>query len=242
MNFLELIEKAKAQGADSLASPTFPFTPPGGVIPDPGDQPSAEATSVTMETNSNSVVAGETFRIRLIVDSQEDEIDNLTITISFDPDYFQVIDSDQTQNGTQVDFLDTALNETANSVNNTTGIISLKAETEEVAASVTRTIAEIELTAIKSGTSEIKVLKSNSTLISPSGTDLLEDVNAINFNISTQSNQIDPSDQDPIDDGYIPKTGFYDDPAFLTIGLGMLLIVVGIILTRISRGEKNHKD
>ncbi|MBD3279971.1 hypothetical protein GF389_00420 [Candidatus Dojkabacteria bacterium] len=242
MDILGLIQKVKAQGADSLASPTFPFDPPGEpATPDTPDI-DTETPSIKIEADSIQVTTGENFKIRIILNTQGEQVSSFTTTISFDPEYLAVLDSDQTLSGVQIDHIDTVYEATTNSANNSTGIITLKAEVPEgEETALSRTIAEIELTALKSGTSEVKVIQSSSSLVSTQGTDLLEETNSLNFNISTQSTPgtIDPQNQGTT--GTIPKTGFYDNPAYLSVLFGILLVVIGIILARTSASEKNQK-
>ena len=240
MDFLQLIEKVRAQGSDTLAAPTFPFTPPGGSTVTP--PPSSEGRNLLLQADSTSVKTQQRFKVRIFVDSDESEITGFSVNISFDPDYFRVIDSDTESNGVQVDYLDTTFDATVNTVNNENGIINLRAEVEEAdASSISRTVAEIELIALKTGTSEIEITQSNSNILSTSGVDVLDSTNSLNFNITAQTTQVIPSDgsdETPL----IPKTGITDqfDLLLATVG-GILLIITGIYIRRISKREATQK-
>ena len=239
MDIRNLIQIAKAQGADTLASPTFPFNPPGGVVNPPVQTDDQHA--ITLATDKTQINTSENFRVRVTLDSQTEELGGFTITISFDPEYLKVLDSDLTVSGVQVDFIDTVYETTVNSANNSTGIITIKAEVPEgEETTLSRTVAEIEFTALKAGTSEVKMIQSSSSLVSTQGTDLLEETNSLNFNISTKT-ATDTTDGTTQPPGVIPKTGIYDNPAYLSIFIGLLLVVIGIILTRTSSSEKNPR-
>ena len=175
--------------------------------------------------------------MRIYVDSDESEITGFTVNITFDPDYFQVIDADTGTTGVQIDYLDSTFDTTVNTVNNDSGIINLRTEVEESqASSIARTVAEIELIAIKTGTSQIKITQSSSNILSTSGVDVLDNVNSLNFNITAQTTQEEPDDSDgtPI----IPKTGITDqfDLLVALVG-GVLLILTGIYIRKISKRE-----
>jgi len=235
MDFLQLIQKVQAQGADTLAAPTFPFTPPGGsTVPPPSTD---EGRNLLLQTDSTSVKTQQRFKVRIYVDSDESEITGFTVNITFDPDYFQVIDADTGTTGVQIDYLDSTFDTTVNTVNNDSGIINLRTEVEESqASSIARTVAEIELIAIKTGTSQIKITQSSSNILSTSGVDVLDNVNSLNFNITAQTTQEEPDDSDgtPI----IPKTGITDqfDLLVALVG-GVLLILTGIYIRKISKRE-----
>jgi len=223
MDFLQLIQKVQAQGADTLAAPTFPFTPPGGsTVPPPSTD---EGRNLLLQTDSTSVKTQQRFKVRIYVDSDESEITGFTVNITFDPDYFQVIDADTGTTGVQIDYLDSTFDTTVNTVNNDSGIINLRTEVEE-----------IELIAIKTGTSQIKITQSSSNILSTSGVDVLDNVNSLNFNITAQTTQEEPDDSDgtPI----IPKTGITDqfDLLVALVG-GVLLILTGIYIRKISKRE-----
>ncbi|MBN1331449.1 hypothetical protein JW978_01020 [Candidatus Dojkabacteria bacterium] len=240
MDYLGLIQKVKAQGADTLASPTFPFNPPGGTIT-PTPTPVADQNSITIETDSTQITTGENIKVRIAIDSQAEELGSFSITISFDPEYMKVLDSDLTLSGVQIDFIDSVFEATTNTANNSTGIITLKGEVAEgEETSLARTVAEIEFTALKAGTSEVKLIESSSSLVSTQGTDVLEETNSLNFNISLQTaTTTNDTETTTIT---IPKTGIYDNPAYLSILIGILLVAIGIILARTSSSEKTRKN
>ncbi len=233
MDFFNLISKAKAQGADTVSLPTFPFTPPGGSTP---VTPATDKKIINVETDSTAVKVGADFRVRIKVETKDTKVSSFHVNISFDPNYLRVVDSDIAQSGIQVDFVDTVFKEELNNVNNTTGIITVKGNIEaDNATALSRTVAEIEFVAVKAGKSELKIIQDNSSLINTSGVDVLDEVNSINFNISTQTVIIDPADDDtpPV---IIPNTGIPDYFGVIIGSLaGIILIISGIYIKRLPK-------
>lgn len=232
INFLNLIGQAKAQGADTIAAPTFPWTPPGGPpTPDPGDQDTGP--KIALSTDNASVKVGDDFVVRVSVDTEE-TITGFSVSISYDPNFFLVIDSDEETEGVQVDYIDTSFIPNTNSVNSESGIINIRTETEEgQESSLSRTVAEIHLQARKAGTSEITINKENSNLLSTTGVDILNTANSLNINIAQKTVPI-VTEEEP--EPYIPKTALTDH-AGLILGStgGFLLIIAGIYLNRRKR-------
>ncbi len=241
MDFLDLIQKTKAEGMDSLASPTFPFTPPDN--PNQGHNNTSDTNKIILETDSTSIQIQKRTIIRIYIDATEEKITSFTIGISFDPQFFQVIDSDTTEAGVQINYIEPIFNVTKNNVNNSTGIITLQAKVEntEQAITLSRTIAEIELIPLKTGASEIKIIEENSNMLNTSSVNILSAVNSINFNINTNTEQTTNTDnQNTI---YIPKTALNQDTkAFLSILSGILLVVSGLFIVKTIKNVKNNKS
>lgn len=235
MNFLDLIQKVKAQGADTLAAPTFPFTPPGGTSPPANG---TKNHTILLQADSASLNVGDTVKVRIYISSTAENISSFSVNIAFDPEFVRVIDADETAAGVQIDYIDTTFRTQTNTVNNSTGIINIRAEAT-TASALTRTVAEIEFLALKSGTTEIEIITGNSNIVNTNGVDLLEEANAISLNISTTTEE--PYPTQPPTTPSIPNTGIQDHPS-LIIGAasGILLIIVGLYLNKIG-SAKNHK-
>lgn len=240
MNLLNLIEKAKAEGADVLASPTFPFSVPGSGS-STGTGTTVEGRSILLETDTTSVNSQQKFIVRIKVNSDETEISGFTVSVDFDPDYLQVVDADTSLTGTQIDYQDTTFEAAVNIVNNTSGLINLRAETEEgQTSSISRTVAEIEFVALEAGTSEVTITETNSNIISTSGVDVLDSTNSIKFNISTQA--IDTTIDIEEEATSIPKTGISDNLDLLTASIGgILLITTGLYIRKLSKRETSRR-
>lgn len=233
MDFLDLIQKVKAQGADTLAAPTFPFTPPGGTTPDPGNE---EQNTITLQLDDTTVKVSDRFKVRVYINTTEENIKSFSVNISFNPNYLRVIDSDDTESGIQIDYIDTTFEDSTNEANNTTGIVNIRSEASS-ASGITRTVAEVEFLALKSGTSEISVIKANSNIVNSSGVDVLDETNAISLSIGSQS-VIIPTDSNPV---IIPDTAIQDYSGLLLGAFGgLLLIFSGIYVTRLGK-QKHHK-
>jgi hypothetical protein len=228
MDFLQLIKKAQAEGADTLASPTFPFTPPGETPVTPPSTP--EGKTILLQTDTTSVKVQDRITVRVYIDSDGSDITGFNINIDFDPEYFQAIDSDTGTTGVQVNYLDTTFEE----------VVNIRAEAaEDAETSIARTAAEIEFVALKTGTSEIKVVQTSSNMLSTSSVDILDSTNSINFNISAQAIEVDTNgdSQTP----RIPDTGITDHASLVLASAGgLLLIIAGIYLRRITKGAKRQ--
>lgn len=241
MDFLDLIQQVKAQGADTLAAPTFPFTPPGGSTPPPSNNTNDHV--ILLQADDTSLKVGETTKVRIYISSTAENISSFTVNITFDPEYLKVIDADETATGTQVDYLDSTFKVQTNNVNNTTGIINIQGKAN-TASAITRTVAEIEFTAVKSGNTEIEVIADNSNIVNTNGVDLLDQANSVSFSIGTSTEEpYQPQPQPSPQPGtpIIPNTGIQDYPG-LIIGAagGIVLIAAGIYLNKLA-GEKDHK-
>ncbi len=231
MNFLQLIQKAKAQGADTLSAPTFPFNPPG----QPVASPTQNAPQIRLETDTVNVKTGDEIRVRVLIDTKGERITSYTVNIVYDPAFLRVIDADEVTGGVQINFLDETFAESLNQVNSSTGIINLRANTTE-ASTVTRTVAEVEFMVIGTGTTEIEIVQSNSNLVNISGVDVLESTNTINLQIEAKTQQV-VTPTTPI----IPSTSLKDHFGVAFTTLGAMLLVAGLYLIKIIR-ENNHKD
>ncbi len=242
MDFLDLIQKARAEGADTVSAPTFPFTPPAG---SGGSQQNNQNTNnILLQTDTVSINKQKRTIVRIYIDATENKISSFTISISFDPAFFQVLDSNTTESGTQINFLDSVFSEKTNTVNNSTGLITLQASVENMdqATTLARTIAEIEFIPLKEGASEIKIIEENSNLLNTSSVDILNSTNSINFNISS-TNEQSSQNNGQNNTIYIPKTALNQDlKAILSITGGLLLISSGIYIIKLAKNGKNKPD
>jgi len=243
MNFLGLIQKAQATGADTLASPTFPYTPPG--TPVNNNTNPTTGRNIILQSDTTSVKVQEEFKVRIYLDTKTSSIQSFSVNISFDPSYFQVVDSDSATDGVQIDYLDSTFSAKTNTANNSTGVISVRAEVESSAqaTTITRSVAEITFLPIKKGSSKITVVESNSNLSNTSGVDILDNTNSLTFSIDTQAIQpVTPSGGDT-NNPDIPKTGFLDSASLITASIGgILLIATGIYIVRISKINNRGKN
>ena len=240
MDFQHLITKVQAEGADTLASPTFPFTPPAGW--EDNQQSSSDTNNIRLETDSTTVQVQKRIIVRIFIDATKDKISSFTVNVSFDPNLLQVIDSDTTESGIQINFLDSVFDVSKNSVNNSTGIITLQAKVENTdqATTLSRSVAEIEFIAIQPGASEVKIIKENSNLANSSSVDVLNSVNSINLNITSSTQENTQDNQSQENTIYIPKTALSQDmQAFLSILVGILLILSGLYVIKFIKDGKS---
>lgn len=246
-NFLGLIQQAQAAGADTLASPTFPYTPPGAPVNN-NTTPTA-GRNIILQSDTTSVKVQTSFKVRIYIDTKTSSVQSFSANISFDPNYFQVVDADDSTDGVQIDYLDSTFTATTNTVNNSTGLINLHAEvsSSSQATTLTRSVAEITFLPVKKGSSKITVVESNSNLMNTSSVDVLDNTNSLTFAIAAQTQQTQPTTPTNNNNNQggtsIPATGFMDSASLITASIGgILLIATGIYIVRISRFTKRGKN
>lgn len=230
---MELIQIAKALGADDITSPTIPFVKPsGGVTPYPTDVVGGPA--ITLSSDKVSLKKGEKAQIQITINSDGQEVSSFTFKIQFDATIFKVVDADAEKTGTQLSYNLAFFEQKQNNVDSTTGLIEFSAQSQGSATITSRVIGVIEVEALKDGVSEFKVLKDQSKLLDKSGSDILNSVNSVSLSV-TDGNQITtPSPTSFFKPSFrTPDTALFDNNGSISaILLGLTFIITGYYLYR----------
>jgi len=131
------------------------------------DQEPVPTGDVTIRLTSaiSALEVGEDGTVDIRVETVDNEIKNYTVTVTFNPDVLEVVDSDMIQTGIQINFIDSFSTATSNTVNNSTGVVTIGARISGSATQVNRKVAEIKFKAKQSGTSIISIDKTRSTIL-----------------------------------------------------------------------------
>jgi hypothetical protein len=250
---MDFFTKVYAYEPDEVAKPTIPFTPPSltitpAVSPTTGftNTPTPIGPRIYLETPKAQVGINEKLLVQVRIDTNGKAIKSFKFNIKFDPQYFQITDSDTTIPNVQISYKDTFFVSQLNEVDTATGSITVSGSTEEGTATISgRNVAEFELTSLKEGFTQIQIQQAFSSLLDSNNTDLLKEVKSISITIATNpiptittstATTITPT---VIVSGTLPRNGIFDEigaaNAFIT---GALLIVAGAFMFRLQRHAK----
>jgi len=170
---INIIPLVQAQTADAIAQPTF------GVIQAGGG--STATASVLLTSSATTVNEQDSFAVQVRINTNGIGISEYRLSISYDPTFLSIIDSDTTTPGVQIEFNDPVFQISDPSKNNlasTSGTIILDAKNPSGNTDIPRNnvlVATIHFQAFKAGQDIINVVNTgqNSTqLITLSGTTL----------------------------------------------------------------------
>lgn len=211
---MSLIEQVFAQ-----SEPTFPYD---GPFENPVNPPPQNGQAVIkLSAASSAIQVNNTTTADIRIESGEEDIKSYSITITFNSSVLEVVDTNLSQVGVQINFQDTFSNATANTANNSAGTISLSATVSGAAQTINRRIAQITFKAKSSGTSVVSVNKTASSVLNGSNADVLASTTSVNITATgqTQTNN----------NNNLPQSGLINT-AF-TIGSALtavLMLYVGI--------------
>lgn len=171
---------------DGVASPTIPFAPPGTVTPTTsGPSSPVVGPSISLNTDITNLNVGEKATIEIVIDTQLQPINQYSVQILFNPENLRVIDSDDSTDTVDIDFLDTFFDPVINEVSQQQGIITLSAENPVGSSSITdRVVAQFEVEALKAGFTELTFNSQNTMLLDASSVDILQSTNTVEFVIA----------------------------------------------------------
>ncbi|RMD76663.1 hypothetical protein D6810_03305, partial [Candidatus Dojkabacteria bacterium] len=166
---LEIFPKVYAQEISATAQPTW------GSIPEQG--PSLQSSSITLSSNKTSLSIGETVKVSIEIKTNNNQINEFRIFLSFDPSKLSVKDQDNQTPGTQILLLDQLFTVQTPAEDNVVngGEIKLIAKTQSGNGfQVNRIVAEVEFQAQSTGTTTVQVVQGSgkSALVRPNGTTL----------------------------------------------------------------------
>lgn len=223
-----LIPKVAAQ-----SEPTFNYEGPYEG-PEPTPTTPGEA-NVKLSTNTNSLQTGQTVTCDVQIESRDEEIDEYSLLISFDPEVLEVIDSNTSQSGIQIEVLDPAASSLLNNANNSTGSVALSVTLSGSPQTINRKVAQISFRAKSTGSSVVSVNKGESYVTNDSGNDILGATTSLNFTITGQTE----TPQQPT----LPSSGIFDTVAtFGSVFTGIILLYVGIKTVIDKKKGKNTLD
>jgi len=228
----KLIPEVMAQ-----SEPTFPYD---GPFEEPDDTPvTTDSASIKLTSDSSTLEVGSTITSDITLESSEEEVENYTIIITFDADVLEVVDTNLTQTGVQIEFIDSYSTATTNTANNTSGTITLAATVSGSSTSINRKIAEITFRAKQTGASIISVDKSQSSIENYIGQDVLGSTTSLNLTVtgqtSTTTTTITSNQQ-------LPESGIGDTFAAMgSIFSGILMLYIGLNSIIKRNNKKSHK-
>jgi hypothetical protein len=238
---MDLFPKALAQTLDEIASPTIPFTPPpgGGTVTPTPTAPTGP--SISLSTSQFTIGINERIKIQVIINTKSTEIKEYGFQITYDPTLLLLVDADSTQSGTQITIVDSFFDITENSGTQATGIINLKAVSDQGSITFTdRVVAEFEFTGIKEGLGEVALNRQNSLLLNNNSTDILESVNSLSVTVTQQGQPTTPTPS--LLPSVLPENALIDEIGTpRAIMLGLLLIASGIYLFRYRSRAKSKR-
>lgn len=232
MDFLRVHAQEVDNDVDTLAAPTFPFTPP---LEDP--DPLAATGEIILDSEKAVFEIGEAFTLTVRIESGELELTEYNIVISYDPTLLQITDEDSTTSGIQVNYTDTFFTEDVNLASTQLGTIQISGSTPTSGVTVNRNVAQIEFTTLKAGTDTLEVVENQSSL-ADGKTDLLGTTIPLVITVTGEAEE--PGDV--IIPPVIPKSGIFDGMPLISGILGFLLVAIGIILGIKYRKPDNENN
>lgn len=252
-----LIPKVEAQAGDGISQPTF-----GEITAGTG---TTTSSSVLLNWDNPTVRIGDKFKVRIDIKTNDFKINEYKVVVTYNKDFFSVVDKDPAAPGTQVALLDNLLTVSDPSVNNLSaeGRVSVTALAPSgTDYQINKEVIEIEFQAQRLGQSKLQIATAidGTRLTRLNGQPLAFNVNEINVNVGqavAQNPQPQPQVpvptpptqpvtpvptqpvQPPVTE--IPKTAIGDNPGFmLSIALGVGFILTGFSL--IFGKKKRLKD
>ena len=221
--------KAYAEGVDTVAAPSFPFTPPdGGPTPTPTDEP-----RIVLNADKTTLKVGETVKVTIKIESQDESLKNYKVVISYDPTILKVIDKSTTETGVQISYIDTFFTQSTNVASESLGTIELSAASPSSAVTVNRNVGEIEFQALKADDTTVEVLEEQSLLTNASDANVLKSTVPIVITVTGSTGEPAPTPG-------LPKSGFIDNYPVVSWVIGIVLVLTGISIG-IKYGKKDKK-
>ncbi|MBN2016314.1 hypothetical protein JW766_05810 [Candidatus Dojkabacteria bacterium] len=201
------------------SEPTFPYEGPWEQ-PGPEPTPPGEAI-VKLTSDTSSLQIDQTVTCDLRIESGNEEIQNYSISLSFNSSILEVVDADTTQSGVQINFLDSFSTLNTNTADNSAGTITITASISGAAQTINRRLAQITFKAKRSGTSIVSVNKAQSSVMNDVSQDVLGTTTSLNFTVTGQTQTTD-EDQ-------LPSSGLSDVLAtFGSATAALLMLFIGI--------------
>jgi len=200
------------------SEPTFPYD---GPFEDPGTITPQDKANVTLSANTSTLQISGSVTCDLAIASGNNDVQAYSIQISYDPSILEVLDTNTTTSGVQINFLDTFATVQTNSADNTGGTVTLVATVSGTAQTINKTIAQVTFRAKSTGTSVVSINKAQSSITGDTGTDILGSTTRLNFTVTGQTTTT-PG-------GPLPPSGISDTLAvFGSFFSGLLLLYIGI--------------
>lgn len=204
--------------ADTTSSPSFPYN---------GDFEIPEETqgSLSLQASTTAVNKDETVYLDIYANSDSVAVNGVKVKISFSSSYLEVIDSNSTQVGAQVEIVNTNFLSQTNEVDNSNGEINLDLTTD-TAEILSGPIARVQFKATESGTASIDILEQDSALTDSNNQNVLSSVQGTSISVQEQQTEIIPPP--PIDDGNttpdLPNTALFGVPIAGILGVFFVII------------------
>ncbi|MEI6462149.1 MAG: cohesin domain-containing protein [bacterium] len=228
---------------DAVAKPTFPYDGPFEI---PATTSTATSTvNLTLASDVQNPKIGDTFKVSITISSGQTSIKSYKVQLTYDKSLVDVIDSDSTTSGIQLKVIDTFFTVKTNSINSTSGVVTLEANTSN-ANTVNRKVAEISFKAKTAGTFTITKDSSNTIAISTTDTSVPLNYQALSLVLGTAASESTTSTVSTISNESIasstsssklPGTALSADTVSVlaTLFAATLLIVLGFSATIRSR-------
>lgn len=177
---------SSTSSVDAVSKPTFPFDGPFQ-IPISSSAPAA-SVNLTLASDNQNPKIGDTFKVSITVSSGSTSIKSYKVQLVYDKTLVDVIDSDSATSGIQMKVIDTFFTVKTNSINATTGVITLEANTNNT-NTVNRKVAEISFKAKTTGTFLITKDSSNTIAINTANTNLPLNYQSLSLAIGTAASE-----------------------------------------------------
>jgi len=256
----DIVTQVLAQSGAGIAQPTFTtdlnFNNLGGNTPNPGSAnpppppppsplPSSYASGpgvVKLTTDSQNFAVGSQFYVTIDVDSGGQKLSSYSLKIQYDPSLLQVQDSDPNTPGLQINFLDTVFTQQTNTVNQSSGSIVIAAQST-IPTALSGTIAKISFIGTKTGTDQIQVSTTESSLVNDSSANILTTANGLAITVGQNigiPGQIIQTPLSPVGNiNNLPKSGLPFE-GIIYILIGCSLIYLGVIANKLRKKKKKH--
>ncbi len=235
--FGNIFQKIYAQGVDTVVSPTLPVDP--NLIGPLFEDATSGSISVNLISSTLQVNAGDLVDVDIEITTGEQSIKSFIIYIKYDPTILKIIDKD---------YIDTVfIDESDISIDETTGNIIIKANLQDSVASLNRTVANIRFTSLIPENTTITIDKDQSQILDEDGTNVFDKNNSLNIQIFADEEIIPtpttipsliPTPTAIITE--IPKSDLTDPKGFLSMILGIVVLLSGVWALKISRKSTNE--
>jgi len=230
---------SSTKSLDAVAKPTFPYDGPFQ-IPTNLVSGSTTGTLVLTSDTANPKV-NDKFKVSITINTSTLEVKNYKVVITYDKTLVDVVDADTSKTGSQITLVDTFFQNKTNTVDTTTGKITLEGS-NTAAISVNRKVAEIEFKAKKAGTLVLNKESSNTVLVNALDTNTSLDYQALSVTIGTTevATTTESTTTSSTSSSDLPTTAISgsDLSVIATVFTSVLLIILGVSF--VSREKKKR--
>jgi|GEM_PF-3847955 len=249
----------QAQSAQAVAQPTFvtdidfsqfigtprpttAATPITSVTPTPATTATPSSSTLPcvtlIVTSPNVVNVGGEIPVEIRINSAGQKLKSFNLKFTFQSTVVQVMDGNTGLAGTQLTYLDSDFAATKNEATISPGVINLRGEAS-TAKALDKSVATFKFRVVTNGTTEVQLVKADSTFVSESNTNILTCTpQTLVVGVGTNSVLVDQNL--PVTISGLPKSDLPFSGIIMVL-LGIMLIYWGLVGRRVAAHKHTRR-